>query len=293
MPLGAPHHHTLGIAEVRPQDVQYSVSQPGELPNTSFGHPLTHLPSKSITLSAPNDLHPLKNALPCHAPPSKTHGRGSISEALGIHGVHCQQLEPPMLSNGEGMHLLHSLPTCFPSSTTPHQALAVVDITWGAGRSGPDPPNPPLVTKKGTIFGHKKKRPETGRFGKPSAHTCTLGGEGDATTHMTADSVHIPRATINLQCKHTQSQICMQAQETFYWRHLIWSQYFWALHFPTMEVFFFLTSHKNHPEAVVASFRLHTIPHFGSRPHWALASPNVWGSPHLQPLLPARLCIHY
>ena len=37
-----------------------------------------------------------------------------------------------------------------------------------------------------------------------------------------------------------------QAQETFYWRHLIWSQYLWVLHFPTMALFF-VTSHKKCP----------------------------------------------
>ena len=39
-------------------------------------------------------------------------------------------------------------------------------------------------------------------------------------------AVQVDTVTVNLQYR--------QAQETFYQRHLIWSQYFWGLHFPNI-----------------------------------------------------------
>ena len=49
-------------------------------------------------------------------------------------------------------------------------------------------------------------------------------------------AVQVDTITVNLPYR--------QAQETFYQRHLIWSQYFWGLHFPTMALWFFVTSLK-------------------------------------------------
>ena len=43
-------------------------------------------------------------------------------------------------------------------------------------------------------------------------------------------AVKVDTAPVNLHYR--------QAPETFYRRHLIWSQYFWCLHFPTMVLWF-------------------------------------------------------
>ena len=62
---------------------------------------------------------------------------------------------------------------------------AVVDIIGGGPAQ--TPPSPPLVTKKVTIFGHKKVNLKQVILGSPQpVHVHGTGWEGDVTRHMTA-----------------------------------------------------------------------------------------------------------
>ena len=56
----------------------------------------------------------------------------------------------------------------------------------GGGRPGPRPPAPPLVTKKVTTFGHKKRDPNLAILGSPLPVHAWEGGD-DATL----DTQHI------------------------------------------------------------------------------------------------------
>ena len=52
-------------------------------------------------------------------------------------------------------------------------------------------------------------------------------------------SGQIPAVTMPLQYR--------QAQEIFYWRHLVWSQYVWGWQFPTMALWFFCDQSQKSP----------------------------------------------
>ena len=66
-----------------------------------------------------------------------------------------------------------------------------MDITGGGGQPGHPPPRPPLITKKVTIFGHKKRDPQPAVLGSPRPVHVHGEGGGGGVDDATWDTQHI------------------------------------------------------------------------------------------------------